>query len=278
MYFKQLENQEDIKALKFSLTEGLLQLSSSLFTLTNLNPSQFNESTQDDVFYFLYNNFQDTCLALYKSANFFMQELLELRTAGISRSNQLVFYLSIGCVVVSVLGLIPVVHIVNKTKQRYLEVFLDLDNNNIRKLSTKCEKYMNMVQDESNEDINSNDDELEEMARAQAEDEEEYSMSQSGRRSKKKKSKNTISNKRMFVIQFTIGMMIIEIYFFANFFTQSSFLETCNVLGRELNMTANIEPFFWLSLNAQRELYNDPKRPLLLQDSYQVVRNSIPLV
>ena len=28
------------------------------------------------------------------------------------------------------------------------------------------EKYMNMVQDESNEDINSNDDELEEMARA----------------------------------------------------------------------------------------------------------------
>ena len=91
-----------------------------------------------------------------------------------------------------------------------------------------------MVQDESNEDINSNDDELEEMARAQAEDEEEYSMSQSGRRSKKKKSKNTISNKRMFVIQFTIGMLIIEIYFFANFFTQSSFLETCNVLGKEL--------------------------------------------
>jgi len=79
-------------------------------------------------------------------------------------------------VIVSVLGLIPVVHIVNKTKQKYLEVFLDLDNNNIRKLSTKCEKYMNMVQDESNEDINSNDDELEEMARATAEDEEEYSM------------------------------------------------------------------------------------------------------
>ena len=41
--------------------------------------------------------------------------------------------------------LIPVVHIVNKTKELYLETFLELDNNNLRKLSTKCEKYINMV-------------------------------------------------------------------------------------------------------------------------------------
>jgi hypothetical protein len=103
-------------------------------------------------------------------------------------------------------------------------------------------------------------------------------MTQSGRRSRKKKAKNTISNKRMFVIKFIIGMLIIEIYFFANFFTQSAFLETCNILGKELNMTATVEPFFWLSLNSQRELYNDPRRPLLLRDSYQVVRESISLV
>jgi hypothetical protein len=62
--------------------------------------------------------------------------------------------------------LIPVVHIVNRTKQSFLEIFLELDNNNLRKLSVKCEKYMNMVQDEANEEINSNDDELEDMARA----------------------------------------------------------------------------------------------------------------
>jgi hypothetical protein len=49
--------------------------------------------------------------------------------------------------------------------------------------------------------------------------------------SKKKKAKNTISNKRMFVIKFIIGMLIIEIYFPANFFTQNSFLKTCNIMG-----------------------------------------------
>ncbi len=108
-----------------------------------------------------------------------------------------------------------------------------------------------MVQDENNEDINSNDDELEDMARAHIEEEDEYSLTSSGgKKGRKKRAKNTISNKRMFVIKFIIGMLIIEIYFFANFFTQYSFLQNCNVLGKELNMTASVNPFFWFSLNS----------------------------
>lgn len=44
MYFKQLDNTGDkIKSINFSLTEGLLQLSSSLFTLTNLDNKLFDE-------------------------------------------------------------------------------------------------------------------------------------------------------------------------------------------------------------------------------------------
>jgi hypothetical protein len=279
MYFKQLETSgEKLKAINFSLTEGILQLSSSLFTLTNLDNRLFDEAKQDDVFYFLYNNFQDTYLAILKSANFFVSELLE-RTSGLKNSNKTVFFLSIGCIVISVIGLIPVVHIVNKTKQRYLEVFLDLDNSNIRKLSAKCEKYMNMIQDENNEDINSNDDELEDMARAHIEEEEEYSVAAGGgRRAKKKRAKNTISNKRMFVIKFIIGMMIIEIYFFANFFTHYSFLSNCNVLSRELNMTSSFTPFFWFSLNQQRELFTDPLKPNILRNSLEVAVDNIALV
>ena len=40
------------------------------------------------------------------------------------------------------------------------------------------------------------------------------------KRSKKKKAKDTIKNKRMFVIKFIIGMLMIEVYFFANYFSQ----------------------------------------------------------
>lgn len=219
MYFKSQENSGDLKALNFSLTEGLLQISSSLFTLTNLDNSLFDDR-QDDVFYFLYNNFQDTLIAMSKSANYFVTEL-DARTITINEANKIVFYLSIGCIFTSVLMLIPVVHIVNKTKQKYLEIFLELDNNNIRKLSGKCEKYMNMVQDESNEELNSNDEELEDMARGNTEEiEDEYAMQSGGRKSRRKKAKNTISNKRMFVIKFVIGMMIIEVYFIANYIVQ----------------------------------------------------------
>jgi hypothetical protein len=116
MYFKQLDiNGDKIKAINFSLTEGLLQLSSSLFTLTNLDNNFFDERFQDDVFYFLYNNFQDTFLGILKSANYFVSEL-EDRTSGLKSGNKIVFFLSIGCIVISVIGLIPVVNIVNKTK------------------------------------------------------------------------------------------------------------------------------------------------------------------
>lgn len=102
------------------------------------------------------------------------------------------------------------------------------------------------------------------MARAAKEENEEgYSFNANGRRNKKKKAKNTISNKRMFVIKFVIGMLIIEIYFFANFFVHKSFLSTCETLGNEMNITATVEPFFWFSLNAQRELFTDQTRPIL---------------
>ena len=81
---------------------------------------------------------------MLSDANYFVSEL-DVRTLNINEANTIVFYLSITSIIISVLILIPVVHIVNKTKQKYLEIFLELDNNNIRKLSTKCEKYMNMV-------------------------------------------------------------------------------------------------------------------------------------
>jgi hypothetical protein len=74
----------------------------------------------------------------------YVDELL-VRTESVNEANIIVFYCSIGCVILSVVALIPVVAIVSRTKQRYLEVFLEMDNNNIRKLSTKCEKFMNML-------------------------------------------------------------------------------------------------------------------------------------
>lgn len=141
-----------------------------------------------------------------------MQEL-DARTVSGNEAESVVFFVSISAIVLSVALLVPVVNVVNKTKRKYLEVLLEMDNNNIRKLANKCEKFMNILQDEGNEEIDSNDEELEELARLESED--AYSTA---KRSKRKKAKNTIKNKQMFVIKFVVGMLVIEVYFFANFF------------------------------------------------------------
>lgn len=82
----------------------------------------------------------------------------------------------------------------------------------------------------------------------------------------------------MFVIKFVIGMMIIEVYFLVTFIAQQNFLSTCNILGKELNTTAYVEPFFWFSLNAQRELYNDPTRPVINKRSFVISKDTIAQV
>jgi hypothetical protein len=76
------------------------------------------------------------------------------------------------------------------------------------------------MQDDANDDLNSNDEDLEGMARTNSMEstEDEYSMS-TGKRSKKKRAKNSITSKNIFIIKFVVGMLIIEVYFFANFFT-----------------------------------------------------------
>lgn len=173
----------------------------------------------------MYNNFNDLLQALQRSCTLYVEEL-NSRTSGGREANVLVFYLSITSVIVSVVALIPVVYIVNKLKQRYLEVLLEMDNNNIRKLANKCEKFMNNMNDEGNEELDSADEDLEELARQEAED--AYSLSKRG---KKKKAKNTIQNKRLFVIRFIIGMLVIEVYFFANYFMQGATLDTCQIVN-----------------------------------------------
>lgn len=83
------------------------------------------------------------------------------------------------------------------------------------------------------------------------------------RRSKKKKAKNTIKNNRTFIIKFVIGMALMEVYYFALYFTMGSQMNTFEVITREMNITGYMEPFYWFSLNSQRELLNDKTRPVI---------------
>jgi len=47
-----------MQALQFSLTESILQISSTIFTISNMDISQFTEANVD-VFFLMYNSFNN---------------------------------------------------------------------------------------------------------------------------------------------------------------------------------------------------------------------------
>lgn len=65
-----------MKALQFSLTESILQISSTIFTISNMKLSEFNEMNED-VFFLMYNSFNDFFIALRESCKYYGREMNE---------------------------------------------------------------------------------------------------------------------------------------------------------------------------------------------------------
>jgi len=150
MYFMKEEKSNQYKSLNFSLTESLLQMSSSLFTIANLSPDQFSDSN-DDIFYYMYNCFNNLHLAVVNSSEMYIKSLHEsTKVEEGYYMNRIIFYSTMACLFFSIVALTPVIQIVAKNKKEFLEIFLEIDNNNLRRLTTKCEKFMNQLQDEGN--------------------------------------------------------------------------------------------------------------------------------
>jgi hypothetical protein len=74
LYFK--ENQFGMRGIQFSLTESILQLSSTIFTLSNMALSSFSE-TNEDVFFLMYNSFNEFLIGIRASSQFYLKEMNE---------------------------------------------------------------------------------------------------------------------------------------------------------------------------------------------------------
>lgn len=67
---------------------------------------------------------------------------------------------------------------------------------------------------------------------------------------------------KLFYLKFVAGVMIVEAYFAYNFSSIKSFSSTTQVHVNELNMTATVEPYFWFTLNAEREMFYNNTKPI----------------
>ena len=154
LYFKQ---DSGTKMLKFSLTESILQMSSTIFTVSNIPLAQFNESNED-VFFLIYNSFNDFMLSEYYASQMYTQALMD-RSDEKKETGMILYIIAISALVLAKFILIPVVHSVNKQKDKVLSLFCEIDNSCIKVLSLRCERFItNLSAEEGNDDIDSTED------------------------------------------------------------------------------------------------------------------------
>jgi hypothetical protein len=72
MFFK--EPVIGVKAINFTLTESVLQMTSAIFTVRHLPPSLY-ASSQEDIFFIMYNAFNDFLKSVQRSADLYEREL-----------------------------------------------------------------------------------------------------------------------------------------------------------------------------------------------------------
>ena len=251
LYFA--ESGGGMKALQFSLTESILQISSTIFTISNDNITDYTENNVD-VFFLMYNVFNDFQMAMDQSTQMYVLEL-QARTGEKEEISLVLYILVIIALVLCFVVLVPVVSNVNQQKDRVLSLFCEIDNSVLRLLAVRCERFMNSLQsEEGNDDIDSND-EMDDALPAEEELAEYSLVSGSGQRVKKAKGKTR--TELGFYFRFFIALQIVHAYYLQNFLLNTQAVDAANVYTTEQNDTAMMEPLYWFALNSQREMINN---------------------
>lgn len=141
MYYIEANNY--LQIINFTLTEAVLQMSSAIFTVSHLQSGQYLED-DEDIFFVMYNSFNNFLQALFQSSGYYEQELYD-------RANQknnillILFLCSIGTVLLSVPILIPAIYSVNQAKDKVLALFVDIPSSYIIELGLKSESFFSSL-------------------------------------------------------------------------------------------------------------------------------------
>lgn len=120
--------------------------------------SFFNLEQQDqesNVYFVQFNLFSDYFLALRQSSDFYVREL-EDRTD--SQTDVVAVIVSAVSLVLTILILIPVLMVVNSTREEVLGLFLDIPEKTVKYLYSKCENFISNIQIGEEDEVASLDD------------------------------------------------------------------------------------------------------------------------
>jgi len=194
-------------------------MQSSIFTVANLNLTSFSEQTNEDVFFLMYNAFNDFYQALLTASNLYVAELSD-RSSQNLEITLILFILSIAALLVVVLILFPVVRSVNRQKDKVLSLFCEIGDSNVRLLSLRCEKFINKLQT-TEENANDNDmDSNEELDQLMAQktgledaDDEYLGMVSGGSGKRRKNAKSNSRTDKLLYGKVIFVLLVAEAYY-----------------------------------------------------------------
>lgn len=83
-----------------------------------------------------------------------------------------------------------------------------------------------------------------------ADDDDDYSLSSAGSLGKSgKRSKSKSKANKLFYLKVLITLLVVEAYYAYNYSSVREYTSTTQVQVSELNLTTNMEPFFWFAFN-----------------------------
>ena len=120
LFFQESGVSDGNKEMKFTLTEAILQMTSSIFTVLNLD-SPLYTLNNEDVYFVLYNGFADLDHKLSQSSNYYVQELYDRAT----NKSKVMFWLYMSSILVLLLSILILVPVVTEVSNaRYINSYI----------------------------------------------------------------------------------------------------------------------------------------------------------
>ena len=105
-------------------------------------------------------------------------------------------------------------------------------------------------------------------------EDEEYSGLMGSGSKRKKSSKNNTRTDKSFYIKFIFCILVVEAYFVYNYAMTRVENKGVKILADKYNITTTVEPYFWQTINTQREMLYNKSRQILSKNAFQMASES----
>jgi cell division protein FtsL len=257
---------------EYDLNEATRQVVTMSINLKDQVVSTGYDYQSDDVnWFFIVENCMNSYLeGMLKSGDLYVADLTT-RSDNTNKIFLTIFIIAVVIILAGILALIPSMWSVNYQKQEILTLFLFINEDSIKGLYSKCEKFISNLQVGEDDDAMSEND--------------NHSMDKNdkgdellpdgvlGKRSKK--FKNNWKTNKFFIFLIVVYGLVLEGYFIFNYYQNGVILSNVKTVVKELKFTTSARAYFYLTANTQGILLMDPMKKVMSQDTVAKVQSNI---